>query len=104
MNDVIEALLTAHVEHELSRLRGDGFAKLLDEHVGAALRWLGTVKLNDVATRARVAGVIDRNVIELRVSGGITELAGEMARAVLNSKSAATVTAGDVLPADAYAQ
>jgi hypothetical protein len=102
MNEVVEALIDAQVEYELSRFRGEGLPRILGEHVGATLRWLGDVKLDDVVTREQIVGIIDRNVIELRVSGGITELAGEMARVVLSSKTAANVNAGQVLPPGAY--
>src|SRR4051794_17777163 len=85
MNELAASLLEAHVKHELNRLRGGGLARLIDEHIGATLSWLADVPLNDLASRAQIIGVIDRLVIDLRVSGGITELASEMARAVVSS-------------------
>lgn len=85
MSQLAETLLEAHVQHELGRLRGAGLRGLIDEHIGATMEWLADVTLNDVVTVEQVVGVIDRMVIDLRVSGGITELAGEMARKVVSS-------------------
>ncbi|MFT3928033.1 MAG: hypothetical protein QM778_36230 [Myxococcales bacterium] len=102
MNELAETLLEAHVKFELARLRGDGLRRLIDEHIGATMAWLADVPLNDLATRDQVIGVIERMVIELRVSGGITELAGEMARGVVQSPASADVTLSQILGRTTY--
>jgi hypothetical protein len=102
MNPVAESLLAAHVEHELSAVRGEGLGKLIEELVVAQFEWLKGVTLNDVATREHVVGVIQRNVIDLKVSGGITELAGEMANSVFSSKWNAATTVRDICSTQSY--
>ncbi len=97
MNELAEALLEAQIAHELGRLRGSGLKRLLDEHIDAVLQWLEDVSLNDVASREQVVGVIERVVIDLRVSGGITELAGEMARGVVTSAVSADTHVSQIL-------
>lgn len=102
MNDLAHALLEAHVAFEVSRLKGEPLERLIDEHISATFVWLSSAKLNDIATRERIIGLIDRVVINLRVSGGITELAGEMARAVVSSESSADTFVSEVLDRTSY--
>jgi hypothetical protein len=102
MKDVAEDLLAAHVEYELSRLRGPALDALLEEWLAAAFQWLADIKFNDVVTRAQIVGVIERYVIELKVSGGIAELAGEMANVVFSSESSARTRVADVCPPTQY--
>jgi hypothetical protein len=102
MTDVTEALLAAHVEHEMKRLRGEALDELIGVQVAAIFRWLEDVKFNDVVTRDRIVGVIDRYVIELKVSGGITELAGEMSNVIFSSRSSAETRLEEILSAESY--
>jgi hypothetical protein len=102
MSDLADELLTAHVEHELSRLRGDALEQLLEAQVGALFRWFEDVKFNEFVTRDQVVGVIERYVIELKVSGGITELAGQMSNVVFSSKMSAATRVEDICPPDEY--
>ncbi len=102
MSDVIEALLRAHVQHELAKWRGAGLVRTLETEVGELFRWLDDVKLDEVATRAQIMGVIERHVIEPRVGGGIAELAGEMSRAVFSSPASAETRIDEILPAASY--
>jgi hypothetical protein len=98
----LERLLEAHVQHELARFQGDRLDALIEQQVRAIFHWFETVKLDDVATRAQIEGVIERYVISLRVSGGITELSGEMSRAVLNSAVSADTRLEQVLSQASY--
>ena len=102
MNDLRDTLLAAHVEHELSRLRGQGLASLIDERVAAAFVWLENVRFNDVVTRDQITGVIQRYVIDLRISGGITELAGEMANIVFSSQKSRSTEVGELCAPASY--
>jgi hypothetical protein len=85
MSEVREALLEAHVEFEMSRLCRPELGAELERRVASAFEWFKGVALKDVITSEQIVGVIDRYVIRLRVSGGITELAGQMANAVFSS-------------------
>jgi hypothetical protein len=102
MTDVAGALLEAHVQHELERLGGAHLEAGIREGVEATFQWFETVSLNEVATREQILGLIDRYVIELRVSGGITELAGEMSNVVFSSPSASTTRIDEILSPEAY--
>jgi hypothetical protein len=89
VTDLTERLLEAHVQHELANWRQPAFCQTLAEQVSALFAWFADIKLDDVATREQIATVIERYVIELRVSGGITELTGEMSRVVFSSAATA---------------
>jgi hypothetical protein len=102
MTDLADALLDAHVRHELERLSSDNLRAGIREGVATALRWLEGVRLRDVATREQIVAVIDSYVIELKVSGGITELAGEMSNVVFSSTAATTTRIDEVVPPEAY--
>jgi hypothetical protein len=102
VSDLGDALLDAHVRHELSRLRGDALAALIDDRVAAAFVWLEDVRFNQIVTRDQIVGVVRRYAIELRVSGGITELAGEMANIVFSSKASYSTRVGDIVEPSSY--
>ena len=102
MSDLGEALLEAHVAYESSRLRGDALATLIDEWVASVFGWLEDVNLDDVMTPERIIGVIQRYAIEFRISGGITELAGEMANVVFSSKASSATRIGDMVSVGSY--
>jgi hypothetical protein len=102
VSDLAKALFDAHVAYESSRLRGNSLATLIDERVAATFAWFEEVKLNQVMTPERIIGVIQRYAIELRISGGITELAGEMANVVFSSKASNATRVGDMVSARSY--
>ncbi|MDM8518155.1 hypothetical protein QUF76_18310, partial [Desulfobacterales bacterium HSG16] len=85
MNDLIEKLLEAHVKHELDSFKNGGYKSVIKDEVAAVFHWSKDVKLKDVITAEQIIGLIRRNVVESPVAGGITELAGEMSRKVLES-------------------
>lgn len=103
MNDTASALLAAHIEHELGRLSGPALGELVRERVEAAFAWLEGVTMNDVVTREQIVGVIERYAIQLKVSGGITELAGEMANVVFSSRASTATRVRDVCDPKDYA-
>ncbi len=86
MHDLIHQLLEAHVDHELHRFKTGNYKQAIDEEVSAAFEWIKTIKLKEVMTAEQILGIIRRNVVELPVAGGITELTGEMSRMVLASR------------------
>jgi hypothetical protein len=102
VSDLGDTLLGAHIRHELSRLRGDALATLIDERVAAAFAWLDDVRFNQIVTREQIVGVVRRYAIELRVSGGITELTGEMANIVFSSKASYSTRVGDIVAPSSY--
>jgi hypothetical protein len=103
MNDPSEQLLAAHVEHELSRLSGAAASQLNEAEVAALFEWLADVNLNDVVTRAQITGVIERYVVDLKVSGAITELSGEMSQLVFSSHWSERTRLDEVLRPESYA-
>lgn len=102
MNKTASALLEAQVEYELDALTGESFERLVDAEVSELFGWFAEVSLNDVATRERVVSVIDRRAIELRISGGITELMGEMANKVFTSERNEDVRLEDIVPSRSF--
>jgi len=101
-SDVLETLLAAHVQHELEALGTARLSALLDARVAAVFQWFETVTCNEVFSPEQIAGILERNVIELKVSGGITELAGEMSRAVFASKLSAQTLVEEIFPPSTY--
>ncbi|MBF0450161.1 MAG: hypothetical protein HQK75_05625 [Candidatus Magnetomorum sp.] len=78
-------LLENHVQFELDRLMGEGYKQTIEEEISAAFEWFNKIQLQDLVTSEQIIELIRRIVIEAPVSGGITELAGEMSRNVLTS-------------------
>jgi hypothetical protein len=105
MNELTRALYEAHVAHELraqeERSEGDGgeHEKLLTSRL---FMWLSVVKLDDVLTPEQVLAVIDRYVINLRISGGIAELAGQMTQMVFASDISADTRLDQLLSYESY--
>jgi hypothetical protein len=83
-------------------LSPDNLKKQIDGWVKETFAWCENIKFNDVFTPEQIVGIIERNVIELKVSGGITELAGQMSRAVFASKSSATTLVEEICPPAMY--
>jgi hypothetical protein len=100
--DLREQLFEAHVQHELARWHSAVLDATVAEWVRAIFRLCETAKLDDVATRAQILGVIDRYAIEFRVSGGITELTGEMSNLVFSSKTTAETRLDEVVNPESF--
>ena len=86
MDDLIARFLEAHVQHEIARFKSGGWQQTIDEEVGAVFEWVKKIKLKDVMTAGQIIGLMQRNVVDLPVAGGVTELAGEMSQKVLASR------------------
>lgn len=104
MNETLDRLLQAHVRHELEQLQGEQLDRSVSRAVASLFVWSQTVTLQEVVTPAQINGVIDRYVVELRVSGGITELTGELSRLVLKSSRSATTRVDEILTPASYAE
>jgi hypothetical protein len=98
MNEKVRALFEAHVAHELEAFKGSLLTPTLEAWVRRTLEWLGELRLRDIAAPEQVLAIIDRYAVELRIGGGITELAGEMARAVLTSPASEEARVADIVP------
>jgi hypothetical protein len=104
MNDVAQRLLDAHVAYQLERAHGPRMALLIDEEISALFEWLGFVKLGAVMTPEQVMGVIERFVIDVKVTGALTELSGEMSRRVLSSALSERTRVDEILRHESYTQ
>jgi len=102
MNATLEALLEAHVQYELQSVGGEAFARLVEQEVARAFEWLASAKLNDVSSPGHILDVIDRYVSQLRISGAIAELAGEMSHKVISSPKNEQTRLGQIIPSDSY--
>jgi hypothetical protein len=102
VSDLSDKLLEAHVQHELASWQGDALAGTIADWIAPFFRWFGRTKLDEIATRPQILGVIERYVIDLRVSGGITELTGEMSNLVFSSKASSDTRLDEVVPPASY--
>ncbi|SHJ33482.1 hypothetical protein SAMN02745216_01471 [Desulfatibacillum alkenivorans DSM 16219] len=100
--DLAAQLLDAHVQFEMRRFTPKGIEKTVREEVEAAFQWLEGIRLKELASADRVLGVIKRNVVELPVAGGLTELIGEMSRMVIASKHSAETTLDEIIPRKSF--
>ncbi len=94
--DIARALLEQHVRHELNALKGARLRKFLSTEVDELFTVMKTLTLNRVTSVDRIMGVIRRTVMEMELDGGIPELAGEMALAVMQSPAQADTRLGDI--------
>lgn len=102
--DIATRLLDAHVAHELRQLEPSQLPELIEREVSALFAWLAGVKLEDLVTRQQINGVIERYVIDLKIGGAFTELAGEMSRLVVSSRLSEQTRVDQVLQPGAFAQ
>jgi len=102
MNNLIEQLLEAHVAHELSRFKDECYQQTIEEEVSAVFEWVKKIKLKDVMTAQQIIGLIQRNVVELPVAGGVTELTGEMSQKVLASRHNKKTSLEDIFARKQY--
>lgn len=102
MNELARALFEAHVAHELADEPAAAFDQRIALLTQQAFEWLARVKLTDLLTAERVLAVIDRYVIDLRISGGITELAGQLSREVFSSDASAHTRVDELLSNDSF--
>jgi len=102
MNDPVHQLLEAHVAHELSRFKDGCYKQTIEEEVSAVFEWVKKIKLKDVVTADQILGIIARNVVELPVAGGVTELTGEMSQKVLASSHNKKTSLEDIFARKQY--
>ena len=102
--ELLEALLDAHVRHELARCKGTAFKKMVAEETAAVFAKMGDVKFSDILTPEQVMGLIRRIVIGFTPAGGVPEIAGEMAGKVITSPLNQKTTLDDIFPQEIYDQ
>ncbi len=98
--DLANALLDAHVRHEVAALKGAKLRKFLEAEVDELLALAETVTLDRVTSVDQVMGVIRRVVIDMELDPGIPDLAADMATQVLNAEVQAQTRLGDILSRD----
>jgi hypothetical protein len=98
----LSRLLEAQLRHELASWQGEAIADTVAECVSGLFRYCEVTKLDDVVSRQQIAGVIERYVIELRLSGAITELSGELSRLVFHSRSTQGTRVDEILAPASY--
>jgi hypothetical protein len=102
MDDRAEKLLEAHVAHELSRLQGEPLKALIDARLVDAFEWLSDLSLADAIAVDDVVGIAERYALQLRLGGGISELAGGIARLVVTSSQSAKTRVRDVVSSESF--
>ena len=95
-------LLELHLQHELNRLRGERFVQELRAEVRAFMPVLQRLTLNDWVSPEQIMAVIRRNVVDLKIAGGITELAGDMVNRIYTSKAHRDARLKDIMTAKQF--
>ncbi|MBA4367673.1 MAG: hypothetical protein C0403_08550, partial [Desulfobacterium sp.] len=102
MEQAIKTLLEAHVQHEMGRFKSKKYRQSIREEVEAVFQWIKKIKLREIVTPEQIISLIVRNVVELPVAKGITELVGEMSQRVLVSPKNKTTALADIFPRKSY--
>ena len=95
--ELADALLEAHVKHELAALKGAKLTRFIHEELDELLALSEQVPLNRLSSPDRVMGVIRRVVMNMELDAGIPELAGEMATEVMRAPVQAQTRLGEIL-------
>lgn len=102
MDSIIDRLLEAHVQHELARFGPRKLRQAIREEVAAAFLWAGETRLRDVVTPEQVVELIERIVVQLPVTSGVTTLARSMSQRVLASRHNKSTSIQDICPSAAF--
>ena len=92
-----ERLLAAHVRFQIARLRGDGFAALVEQEVDHALERAGELTLAEVIRPEDVCAVAMKYVAQFALPGAIPEIVGDLATR-LRAHEANQVELGEIVP------
>ncbi|MCG8609532.1 MAG: hypothetical protein MI864_03260 [Pseudomonadales bacterium] len=82
-----QKLLDMHVKHEVEALSSEQFVQDMEAEINAIFQLLPEVTLSEVISSENIMGIIQRNVIDLEIHGGISELIGEAANRIYQSDS-----------------
>jgi hypothetical protein len=102
VQSTIDQWLEAHVQHELARFGPRKLRQAIREEVGAAFAWAAETRLREVVTPEQVVGLIERIVVQLPVSAGVTTLARSMSQRVLVSRHNKSTSVEDICPFTAF--
>ena len=102
MDAALEKLMEAHVRHELSRFKSKKFRETLREEATAVFQWIKKITLREIISAEQVIGLIERNVVDMPIAGGITELAGEMSQRVLAAPINKKTALEEIFPRNTY--
>lgn len=102
MEEAIKTLLEAHVQHEMGCFKLKKYRQVIREEVAVVFRWIKKIKLREIVTPEQIISLIERNVVELPVAKGITELINEMSLRVLASPKNKTTSLSDIFPRKSY--
>lgn len=102
MDKIIKKLQESHVRHELNRFKTKEFQQTIREETAALFRWIKNITLREIVTPEQIIDLMERNVVELPVAGGVTELAGEMSQRVLASPQNNITALEDIFPRKPY--
>jgi hypothetical protein len=86
INEVAEQFSELHVQHELNNFNTDTFMLWLKEDLEQLMSWLKEQKLEDLVSSDQVKATIRDTVVEHKIPGAVTEIAGETALQHFNSE------------------
>ncbi|OZB13434.1 MAG: hypothetical protein B7X58_09525 [Marinobacter sp. 34-60-7] len=95
--ELADALLEAHVKHEMAALKGTKLTRFIHQELDELLALSEQMPLNRLTSADRVMGVIRRVVMNMELDAGIPELAAEMATEVMRAPVQAQTPLGDIL-------
>ena len=98
MDAALEKFMEAHVRHELSRFKSKKFRETLREEATAVFQWIKKITLREIISAEQVIGLIERNVVDMPIASGITELAGEMSQRVLAAPINKKIALEEIFP------
>lgn len=96
-NELADALLEQHVQHELSALKGEKLRRFLMREVDELFDLAAHMTLGRLTSAERVMGLIRRVVINMRLAPGIPEMAADMATEVLNAPIQKTTPLNEII-------
>lgn len=102
MDPLLEKLMEAHVRHELGRFKSKKYRQTLQEEAAAVFRWIQKITLREIISPEQVIGLIERNVVNLPIAAGVTELTGEMSQRVLAAPINKKTALEDIFPRKTY--
>lgn len=102
MDAILEKLMEAHVRHELGRFKSKKYRQMIREEAAAVFQWIKKITLKEIISPEQVVGLIARNVVDMPIAGGITELTGEMSQRVLAAPVNKKTALEDIFPRKTY--
>ena len=102
MQSTVDALLEAHIRHELARFTPRKLRQAIREEVAALFRWARSTKLLEVVVPEQVVALIDRSVVQPPLAGGVSAIAREMSQRVRASRHNKATAIQDICPGEVF--